>query len=190
MIVLENDSRDSLELKYSDESQKIVKYLTTLISSRLMNRKNLRKFKLKTLKFLIKEKHLFKWVNKNMSLRRVINDDEDREKIVRFLHDESEHKNKKKRIKKSSIDIDERINENKWRNMFKVAMCINEEKNREKKKLYIRFKRQLFNRRLRWIAYTCLLSKKKIIVIKCDLSKWVKIRGISNFKIETIAKFL
>ena len=61
------------DFEYNEKFQKIVKYLIILSVSRAMNRKELRKFKLKTLKFLMRERHFFKWVDKNMSLRRIVN---------------------------------------------------------------------------------------------------------------------
>ena len=58
---------NSLNAEYEKKSQEIAKYLIILKSSRDMNRKKLRKFKLKILKLLIWEKHLFKRANKYVS---------------------------------------------------------------------------------------------------------------------------
>ena len=48
----------------------------------------------------MREKHLFKRANKNISLRRIINDEKNREDIIKSLHDELNHKRKKKIYKK------------------------------------------------------------------------------------------
>ena len=48
-----------------------------------------------------------------MSLRRVIDDEKNRENIVKSLHDEEDDKRKKKYIEKSQINIDDSSNKNK-----------------------------------------------------------------------------
>ena len=73
VAVTEKFNRNVFNLKYNEKFQKIVKYLTILNVSRAMNKEKLRKFKFKTLKFLMREKHFFKRADKNMSLRRVVN---------------------------------------------------------------------------------------------------------------------
>ena len=60
VVVIKIFNRNALNLEYNEKFQKIVKYLIILNVSRAMNRKELRKFKFKTLKFLMREKHFFK----------------------------------------------------------------------------------------------------------------------------------
>ena len=54
--MLKESNKDSLNLKYDKSSQKIIKYLTTLKISRVINRKKFWKFKINAFKFLIKKK--------------------------------------------------------------------------------------------------------------------------------------
>ena len=49
------------------------------------------------LKHLIRKKHLFKRMNKNVSMRRVIDDQAIKTQILETMHEKSDHK-KKKRI--------------------------------------------------------------------------------------------
>ena len=73
MRVNENDDEQSLKNEYSEKFQKIVHYLITLARSNHLNRKKFRKFKNWILQFLVRDKHLFKRINKNVSLQKVIN---------------------------------------------------------------------------------------------------------------------
>ena len=45
------------------------------------------------LQFLIRDKQLFKRANKNVSFKRVVDEIENQQKILKQLHDEDEHKN-------------------------------------------------------------------------------------------------
>ena len=45
------------------------------------------------LQFLIRDKQLFKRANKNVFLKRVIDEIENQQKIFKQLHDKSKHKN-------------------------------------------------------------------------------------------------
>ena len=53
------------------------------------------KFKNNVLNFLIRDEFLFRRVNKNMSLRRVVNKKEDRTTILRTLYEEIRHRKRK-----------------------------------------------------------------------------------------------
>ena len=90
-----NESKFVLDDDYSKESISITTYLTSMQKFFDMNQKQFRKFKLNVFHFMIRDKQLFRRINKNMSLRRVIDNDEDKNNIVESLHDESEHRDKK-----------------------------------------------------------------------------------------------
>ena len=47
-------------------------------------------------KHLIRKKHLFKRINKNVSMRRVIDDQAIKTQILKIMHEKSDHKKKKK----------------------------------------------------------------------------------------------
>ena len=76
VLVTKETERNPLDSKYNEKSQEIAKYLTTLNASHVINRKKFQKFKMNALKFLTKERHLFQRADKNMSLRRVMNQEE------------------------------------------------------------------------------------------------------------------
>ena len=75
--VNENDDEQLLKNEYSEEFQRIIYYLITLARSNHLDRKEFRKFKNWALQFLVRDRHLFKRINKNVSLRRVIDKTED-----------------------------------------------------------------------------------------------------------------
>ena len=60
MIVTKKFDRNTFNFEYNQKFQKIVKCLIILNVSRAINKKKLRKFKFKTLKFLMREKYFFK----------------------------------------------------------------------------------------------------------------------------------
>ena len=72
MRVNENDDEQSLKNEYSEKFQKIIYYLITLAKSSHLDRKKFRKFKNWILQFLVRDRHLFRRVNKNILLRKVI----------------------------------------------------------------------------------------------------------------------
>ena len=69
--------------------------MITLTRPNHLNRKKFRKFKNWALQFLVRDRHLFKRVNKNVLLRKVINKTENQAIILKQLHDESEHRGRK-----------------------------------------------------------------------------------------------
>jgi hypothetical protein len=92
-----NDDVSSLRILhsfYSDESECIVIYLFFLRRSDDMTETEYCAFRKRTLKFVVKEDQLFQRADKNVSLRRVVNDLTDRQNIMKQLHDEHEHRDR------------------------------------------------------------------------------------------------
>ena len=91
MRVNENDDEQSLKNEYSEKSQRIAHYLITLTRFNHLNRKKFCKFKNWVLQFLVRDRHLFKQVNKNILLRKVIDKTENQTIILKQFHDKNEH---------------------------------------------------------------------------------------------------
>ena len=89
------ESKFVLNDDYSKKSISIAIYLTSMQKFLDMNQKQFRKFKLNIFHFMIRDKQLFRRVNKNMSFRQIIDSDENKNNIVESLHDKSEHRDKK-----------------------------------------------------------------------------------------------
>ena len=78
--------------KYSNDSQKIATYLTTLHQPPDMDTKEFNLFKKKAVKFKIRDNHLLCPNWKNVPMRQVVDDPVERQTIFQQLYDESGHK--------------------------------------------------------------------------------------------------
>jgi hypothetical protein len=89
-----------LTFEYFEESQKIVVYLFTLRKFSEMSLKEFNKFKKKTFRFKFQKNQFFRRNLKNVFMRKVIDDFEKRQRILKHLHDESDHRDKKNTYKR------------------------------------------------------------------------------------------
>ena len=88
----EKKNKRFLKDEYSENSQKIAHYFIILFWSNEINRKKFYKFKNWILQFFVRDKHLFKRINKNVLLRKIINDAKNQIIILKQFHDENEHR--------------------------------------------------------------------------------------------------
>ncbi len=98
-----DESFSILTFEYFEKSQKIVVYLFTLRKSSEMSLKEFNKFKKKVLRFKLQKDQFFRRNSKNVFIKRVIDDFEKRQRILKQFHDENDHRNKKN-IYKRIID--------------------------------------------------------------------------------------
>ena len=111
MRVNENDNEQLLKNEYSKKFQKIIHYLITLARPNHLNWKKFRKFKNWALQFLVRDRHLFKQVNKNVSLQKVIDKIKNQVIILKQFHDKNEHRERKKIYRRVT-------NKHWWRNLY------------------------------------------------------------------------
>ncbi len=96
-FVLINDEFSSiLAFDYFEKFQKIVVYLFTLRKFAEMNQKKFNKFKKKALKFKFQNNQFFRRNSKNVFLKRVVDDFEKQQLILKQFHDENDHRDKEK----------------------------------------------------------------------------------------------
>jgi hypothetical protein len=95
VFAAENELFLILTFEYFEKSLKIVVYLFTLRKFFEMSLKEFNKFKKKILKFKLQRNQFFRRNSKNVSMRRVIDDLEERQRILKQFHDESDHRDKK-----------------------------------------------------------------------------------------------
>ena len=95
MQVNENDNEQFMKNEYFKKFQRIVHYLITLTRSKHLNRKKFHKFKNWTLQFFIRDRHLFKRVNKNILWWKVIDKTENQAIILKQFHNKNEHRERK-----------------------------------------------------------------------------------------------
>jgi hypothetical protein len=96
----EEKSSSILISEYFEKSQKIVVYLFTLRKFSEMSLKEFNKFKKKALKFKLQKDQLFRRNSKNVFMKRVIDDFEERQRILKQLHDENDHRDKENTYKR------------------------------------------------------------------------------------------
>ena len=81
-----------LPLSYSEASQRIARYLTTMRFPKDLSATERKAFKRHALLFTVIDGHLFKLSSKNIPLRRVIDLEEERGIVMKYLHDYWGHK--------------------------------------------------------------------------------------------------
>ena len=111
MRINKNDDEQSLKNEYFKKFQRIIHYLITLARSSYLNRKKFRKFKNWVLQFFVRDRHLFKRVNKNVLLRKVINKAKNWIIILKQFHDENEHRKRERAYRRVT-------NKCWWRNFY------------------------------------------------------------------------
>jgi hypothetical protein len=92
--IVEEESSFILISEYFEKSQKIVVYLFTLRKSSEMTLKEFNKFKKKVLRFKLQKNQLFRRNSKNVLMKRVVDDLEKRQRILKQFHDENDHRDK------------------------------------------------------------------------------------------------
>ena len=190
--VSETEKKLSLKKNYFEKSQRIAKYLIILIWFNKMNRKIFCKFKSWALQFLICDKQLFKRVNKNVFFKRIVDEIENQQKILKQLHDENEHKNWK--------NIYWRVTDKYWwRNLYKnykkyvvnCDVCQRKKLNRKKETLHFTWVSTSFKKiDINCVHMFALKVIKTMMIAQDNLIEWMKIRALFNFKIDMIVKFI
>jgi hypothetical protein len=98
--IAKEESSSILIFEYFEKSQKIVVYLFTLRKFSEMSLKEFNKFKKKVLRFKLQKNQFFRRNSKNVFMKRVIDDFEKRQRILKLFHDESDHWDKKDTYKR------------------------------------------------------------------------------------------
>ena len=144
------------------------------------------------MQFLIRDRHLFRRVNKNVFLQKVIDKTENQTIILKQFYDKNEHRERKEIYWHMT-------NKYWWQSFYRncekhvvncesCQLCV---LNREEKAFHFIWISSLFQK----INIDCvhlLQSKlmKTLVVIKNDLIEWMKIRALCNLRAKTVAKFL
>ena len=135
---------------------------------------------------------MFKQVNKNVSLQKVIDKIKNQVIILKQFHDKNEHRERKKIYRRVT-------NKHWWRNLYQdckkhvvnYESCQLRALNREEKTLHFIWISNLFQK----IDIDCVhlfqsRLMKALVVIRNDLTEWMKTRALFNLRAETVAKFL
>jgi hypothetical protein len=161
--IAEEKSFSILIFEYFEKSQKIVVYLFTLRKSFKMSLKEFNKFKKKILKFKLQRNQLFRRNSKNVFMKKVIDDLEKRQRILKQLHDESDHRDKKNIYKRI-------INRYWWNDLYDdvqkyvktCSQCQLRNFIKEKETLHSIWITLLW-KKWKWRSFTCRQIKRSII---------------------------
>ena len=192
MRVNKNDNKQSLKNKYLKKFQRIIHYLITLTRFNYLNWKEFHKFKNWVLQSFVRDKHLFKRINKNVLLQKIINKTENQIRILKQFYNEDEHREREQIYQHVT-------NKYRWRSFYRdckkhvvnYKSCQLRALNREEKTLYLTWISNLFQKiNIDYIHLFQSKLMKTFVVIKNDLIEWVKTRALFNLRTKTVAKFL
>ena len=92
-----NKEEDLLYLGYSEEHQEYGKFLLNgMKKPPYLKGKDWTKFRLEALKFIVRDRHLFRRATKNVSIRRVLDKDKERQQVLEECHDRAGHPRKER----------------------------------------------------------------------------------------------
>ncbi len=188
----ENELSSILILEYFEKSQKIVVYLFTLRKFFEMSLKEFNKFKKKVFKFKLQRDQFFRRNSKNVSMRRVIDDLEERQRILKQFHDENDHRDKKNIYKKI-------IDRYWWNDLYDDAQkyvkicsqCQMRDSIKKKEAFYFIWMTLLW-KKIEMNIVHMLSNKEKhyLIVARDDFFEWAEARVLSEAKAWRMTKFL
>jgi hypothetical protein len=178
--------------EYFEKSQKIVVYLFTLRKSSEMSLKEFNKFKKKVLRFKLQRNQFFRRNSKNVFMKQMIDDLNERQRILKQLHDENDHQDKKNTYKKI-------IDRYWWEELYDdvqkyVKICSQcQMRNSIKEKESFNFIWMTFlwkNIEINIVHMSSNKEKHYLIVIRDDFFDWAKTRALLEARTWRITKFL
>jgi hypothetical protein len=188
----EDELSSILILEYFEKSQKIVVCLFTLRKFSEMSLKKFNKFKKKVFRFKLQRDQFFRRNSKNVSMRRVIDDLEEWQRILKQLHDENDHRDKKNIYKK----ITDRY---WWNDLYDDAQkhvkicsqCQMRDLIKKEEAFYFIWMTLLW-KKIEMNIVHMLSNKKKhyLIVAHDDFFEWAKARVLFEAKAWRMTKFL
>lgn len=91
-ISLVSSTEQILEDGYSDESQELAQWIVNRRMPEHLSKGDITKFKRNALRYIVQDRYLFQVPTANRPLRRVIDDQNQRQEILKALHEESGHR--------------------------------------------------------------------------------------------------
>ena len=191
---LENEGEELpvLEEGFSEKSVQIATYLTTLHRPPHLSSKEFRKFKSEALRYKVVDQLLFRQNSKNIPLRRVIDNQEERTRIIAALHDESGHRG----CKSTYCRIADRY---WWDNLHaevKVYVqtceqCQLRDSTRAEEPMYPTYLVSLFSKvAVDAVHMPNCRGYRYLIIGRCDTSGWVEAQPVEKLTAKRVADFL
>ena len=178
--------------EYSNESKRIAVWLTILSKPANMNIKQFLKFKMHALKHLIRKKDLFRRMNKNVFMRRMIDDRIIKTQILEIMHEKSDHRKKKRIYQKIAtkyfwFEIMRNV-----KNHLKICdFCQRKAASKEKKVLHFIWINVLWQKICVDIVHMQSFEKKHYLIFaRKNLSKWIENKAFVKTDFESVARFI
>jgi hypothetical protein len=181
-----------LASEYFEKSQKIVVYLFTLRKSSEMSLKEFNKFKKKVLRFKLQRDQFFRRNSKNVFMRRVIDDFEERQRILKHLHDESDHRDKENTYRRI-------VDRYWWDDLYDDAQkyvktcsqCQLRDSIREEEALHFIWVTLLWEKiEMNIVHMSSDKEKHYLIVARDDFFDWTETRALLEARTWRMTKFL
>ncbi len=181
-----------LIFEYFEKSQKIVVYLFTLRKFSEMSLKEFNKFKKKTLRFKLQRNQFFRRTLKNVFMRKVIDDFEERQRILKQLHDENDHRDKENIYKKI-------IDRYWWNDLYDdvqkyvkiCSQCQMRNSIKEKEAFHFIWMTLLWKKiEMNIVHMSSNKEKHYLIVTRDDFFDWTETRALFETKAWRMTKFL
>lgn len=181
-----------LNQEYSEDSERIAKFLTTGRAPRSVPQNSLRAWKKRALNFFVREGYLFRKTSRNVAIRRVVDDDDLRVAAIWEIHRQIGHRG----INAVFTTLAQRY---WWPHMYnEVKTCLLQcgECQKRSSKRMVDMLTNTFSYAL-WeaigidVVYMPHCKGKQFLVVAREyLSGWVEGRALSNNRSDTIAKFI
>ncbi len=192
VFVAENELFSILISEYFEKSQKIVVYLFTLRKLSEMSLKEFNKFKKKALRFKLQKNQFFRRNSKNVFMKRVIDDFEERQRILKQFHDENDHRDKKNIYRKI-------IDRYWWNDLYDDAQkyvkicsqCQMRDSIKKEKAFHFIWMTFLWKKiEVNIVHMSSNKEKHYLIVARDDFFEWAETRVLFEAKAWRMTKFL
>ena len=170
----------------------MIKYLVTLWYSTDIYSKTFTTFKKWALKYLVQNSELFWCKSKNMNIQWVVNDSDSQKKIIKNLHDQTEHKSVESTYWYISMLYwwDELYTQVK-KYCQTCEDCQWWSKTLHNDTVFSTYTSVLFKKvSVNMVKMSICQDQKYIVVVWEDLSEWVEIRVLTQTTSAAVAKFL
>lgn len=181
-----------LKSEYSEESEEIARFLTTMTTPKGMSRGELRAWKKRALNFFTREGYLFRKTSRNIAIRRVIDDDDLRTAAIWDIHRQIGHRG----INAVFSMLAQRYWWPKLYDDVKLRLSRCEQCQYRSTKKMVDMLTNSYSHAL-WeavavdVVYMPQSKGKKFLVIAREyLSGWVEARALADNRSSTIAKFI
>jgi hypothetical protein len=183
---------DPLLPGYSEKSQQYARFLTTLKRPTGMDTKEYRRFKSEALNYIVQDGHLFRRASKNVPIRRVVDDPEDRSAILYALHEDCGHRGKEGTYRR----IADRY---WWENLVKDVTqhcrtceeCQKREPARREEALHPTWVSVMWKKvAIDLVSMPAVNNYRYLALLRDDLSGWVEAKPLTTKEAKGVAKFL